>query len=486
MQLLSQEFFLFFGFTLLFYNIAPKEKRWKVLLLSSLVFYLFAGSFAFIYIVIMSLSSFVLAVFMQGRQQEGSGFVVRLALYIGVTAVLSGWILSKLYADGRSLILPLGISFYSLRMISYLIDVKRKRISAERNFLKYLLFISYFPLILQGPVARYGEISASLYSGRRATVGECSSGLLLLLWGVFKKSVIANTLATPISRIVSGRENYSGAYVLFLICFYSAEIYCDFSGGIDLIRGASLMLGVSLPRNFDRPFSSTSLREFWNRWHISLGEWFEKYIFFPLSLSRMMQRLSKRARAKLGSKRGRKIPIYIATLTTWFLTGLWHGARANYIAWGLINGGLILVSGELSPLLVKFHARYPTLKEKKRLLALLNKVRVFLIIGAVRLLDLYGSVSLTFKMLGTVFSSPTSYTRFFSELPSVIAISRLAALLFALLLVYIVGKLEIRADSVAKKPIYCTAAIFTLALTSLVFGEYGIGFDAGDFIYSRF
>lgn len=486
MQLVSLEFFLFFALTLSLYDLAPRGARWVVLLLSSLVFYLFAGIFAFIYIVLMSLSSFVLALFMQGRQQEGSGFSLSLSLYIGVLLVLSGWITLKLFSQKVSVVLPLGISFYSLRLISYLIDVKRKRTSAQRNFFKYLLFAVYFPLILQGPVVRYGEISDRLYSGNRATVEGSASGLLLFTWGIFKKSVIADTLAAPISKIVLGGAEYSGAYVLFLICFYTARIYCDFSGGIDVVRGASRMLGIDLPKNFDRPFSSLSLREFWNRWHISLGEWFEKYVFFPLSLSRPMQKLSKRARARHGSRKGRKIPLYIATMTTWLMTGLWHGIRSNFIAWGLINGGLILLSQELDPLRARFHARYPTLKEKKRLLSAVNKARVFLIIGSVRLLDLYGSPPVTFRMLGTIFSNPTSYARFFSELPGVIAIEELIVVLGALGLVYLVGKHDFRADSIAKKPIYCTAAIFSLAFLSLIFGKYGVGFDAGDFIYSRF
>ena len=484
MQLISLEFFLFFALTLFLYNIAPRGARWVILLLASLAFYLLAGIFAFIYILVMSLSSFVLALFMQGRQQEGSGF--SLALYIGVLLLLTGWIILKLLAPSGSVVLPLGISFYSLRIISYLVDVKRKRIAAERNFLKYLLFVSYFPLILQGPVARYSEISGRLFSGESATVEGSAAGLLLFMWGVFKKSVIANTLASPIAKIVGGGEKYPGAYVLFLICFYTAEIYCDFSGGIDVIRGASLMLGIELPRNFDRPFSSLSLREFWNRWHISLGEWFEKYVFFPLSLSRPMQRLSRRARARFGSKKGRKIPLYIATMATWLLTGLWHGIRSNFIAWGLINGGLILLSQELAPHLAEFHARYPRIRNKKRLWSALNKMRVFFIIGATRLLDLYGSVGLTFRMLGSIFVNPNSPARLFSELPTIIPTRALAVVLCALGVVYVVGKLNLKADSIAKNPIRCAAAIFSLALLSLVFGTYGIGFDAGDFIYSRF
>lgn len=486
MQLVSLEFFLFFALLLLVYGIAPQGARWIVLLLASLVFYLYAGLFPFIYIILISLSSYIFALFLQKYQKEGSVSRLSVCLYIAVLSTLALWVTVKLSSSAVDIILPIGISFYSLRIISYLIDIKRKRIRTERNFLKYLLFVTYFPLILQGPVVGYGEIAEPLYSGRRATGEEALSGSILALWGIFKKVVVANTLSAPLSQIVAESERYSGAYVLFLICFYSAEIYADFSGGIDMVRGASQMLGIPLPKNFDRPFASTSLCEFWNRWHISLGEWFEHYVFYPLSLSRPMQRLSKRARARLGSKRGRKIPLYIATMTTWLLTGLWHGARSNYIAWGLINGALILVSGELSPLWRRLHARYPSLKEGRLLLTATGRARVFLIIGSVRLLDLYGSVRLTFKMLGSIFFDPRSYADLLGGLPSLISPPALCVVICALLLIFAVSELDIKAEWVAKRPLLAAVTVFSLALISLIFGAYGAGFDAGEFIYSQF
>ncbi|MBR3878963.1 MAG: MBOAT family protein [Clostridia bacterium] len=486
MQLVSLEFFTLLATSLLLYNVTPRKWRWTVLLMASLVFYLCAGVFAFIYIIVASLSSYALALKLQKHQKEGGGFAPRLVFYIGILALLSAWVILKLLSSHREGILPLGISFYSLRIISYLVDTKRQRVIPERNFFKYLLFVSYFPLILQGPVVRYAELSDSLYAGKRASSEERVSGLILLLWGVAKKVVVANTLAAPLATVADESGRYSGAFVLFLLCFYSAEIYCDFSGGIDIVRGASFMLGIALPRNFDRPFSSTSLREFWNRWHISLGEWFEHYVFYPLSLSRPMQKISKRARKMLGGKRGRKIPLYIATMTTWLLTGLWHGFAANYIAWGLINGGLVLLSLELSPLCEKIYTRHPNLKERKLLINLFGKLRVFFIIGAVRLLDVYGSVTLTFKMLVTPFYDLASYTRIFAELPSLIPVPELCAVMLALFAVLLVGKNKVKAWEIAKSPTLAAATVLVLAIVPILFGKYGMGFDAGEFIYSRF
>ncbi len=485
MQLISLDFFLLFAVTLLLYNLFVQRARWRVLLCSSLVFYLWAGLFAFVYMIIISLSSFFLALFLQ-RRKEGSKFALILPLYIGVAVTVGAWVALKLISRGGDVILPLGISFYSLRVISYLVDVKRGRAEAQRGFLRYLLFVCYFPVVLQGPIVRYKEISDSLFSGRRAGAEEGISGLLLMLWGIFKKVVVANTLAAPLSKIATESDKYRGGYVLMLLCLYSAEIYCDFSGGIDIVRGASGMLGIALPKNFDRPFASTTLREFWNRWHISLGEYFEHYVFYPLSLSRPMQKISRRARARLGGRRGRKIPLYIATMTTWLLTGLWHGFRWSFIAWGLINGGLVLLSLEFSPIAERFYARHPTLAANKALRQWLGRVRVFLIIGAVRLLDVYGSVILTFKMLGTVFYDLSSYGELERGMLSLISVPELLAVAMALVAIFIVSRLEVKSDELAKSPSRAVAAVFALALSSVVLGGYGMGFSAGDFIYSRF
>lgn len=482
MQLISARFFAFLAVTFIFYYLCPKKHRWVILSGFSLAFYAFSGYVSLIFILINSLSSYAFALCLQKCRKEGSGFAQKANLTSAVTFTVCLWAFSRAMEAH-----PLGISFYSLRVISYLFEVKRGRLRAQRNFLKYLLFTAFFPISVLGPIAEYGKISDSLFSGKGTDGKGFLSGLTRLLWGIFKKCVIANLLSEPLSKIYGNPDSFSGAYILFLLIFYSAEIYCDFSGGIDIALGVSGMLGVDLPENFNRPFASRNLREFWNRWHITLGEWFEKYVFYPLSLSKPMQRLSKLCRRRLGVTVGKRIPVYTATLLTWLLTGLWHGARWNFVAWGLINGILVVLSQEMSFVSERFYEKHPSVKGDGVILTSCARARVFLIIGAVRLLDVYKSPKLTAKQLGTVFYDVESYKSFFGGgLFALINVPALLILSVALIAVFFVSATRTESRDIAEKPMCSALCVFGLILLSLVFGKYGMGFDLSDFIYSQY
>ena len=482
MQLISAGFFAFLAVTFTFYYLCPKKHRWVILSGFSFAFYAFSGYVSLVFILINSLSSYAFALCLQKCRKEGSGFAQKAILTSAVTFTVCLWVFSR--AIG---VHPLGISFYSLRVISYLFEVKRGRLEAQRNFLKYLLFTAFFPISVLGPIAEYGKISDSLFSGKGTDGKGFLSGLIRLLWGIFKKCVIANLLSEPLSKIYGNPDFFSGAYVLFLLIFYSAEIYCDFSGGIDMALGISGMFGVDLPENFNRPFASRNLREFWNRWHITLGEWFERYVFYPLSLSKPMQRFSKLCRRRLGVSVGKRIPVYTATMLTWFLTGLWHGVRWNFVAWGLINGILVVLSQEISFVSERFYEKHPGVKRDGVILTSCARARVFLIIGAVRLLDVFNSVKLTAKKLVTVFYDMGSYIDFFGGgILDLISITTLSVIAISLTSVFAVSAFGINSREIAEKPMCSALCVFGLILLSLVFGKYGMGFDLSDFIYSQY
>ena len=497
MKLISSSFFLLVLVTFVFYSLFPKRQRWIVLLISSLAFYLCAGLFSFIIVLIFSLSSYLFALLIKRRDRQEGEFVARSrerenkkrkkkkSYYVCIFSaflLLSLWVVIRRVSPS----VALGISFYSLRVVSYLYDVQKGRVEPQKNLLKYTLFVTFFPLAYLGPVALYRDISDQLYCGRKASADEITSGLFRITWGIFKKLVVANSLSLPLSLIASSPERYSGVYVLFLLVFYSAEIYCDFSGGIDISSGVGALFGIDLPENFLRPFASANLREFWNRWHITLGEWFEAYVFYPISLSSAMQRLSKKCRKIFGTRYGKRLPLYASTMFTWLLTGLWHGGQGHFIAWGLINGALVLVSQELSRPMSRFLDKHPRLKNSAARL-LFGRVRVFLIIGAVRLLDVYESLPLTARMLLSVFLDVESYKSFFGG--GIFALFKPSSLVVVLVAIFFVFLLGFYAGAEKNKPrkayVSVTLMIF-LTLSALVFGTYGMGYDASDFIYSHF
>ncbi len=477
MKLISLEFLLLSLFTFLLYRAFPKRTRWVILLISSAIFYCLSGLLSLILIILFTLSSYMLALILQGasrregvfceKENQGRGFF--LCAFGCITLIVAFLLVRELSPIGA-----LGISFYSLRIVSYLVDVYGGRVKAEKNLLKYALFSSFFPLAFLGPVTLYQQINETLYKGESVGFDDIMTALFRISYGVFKKLVIANALARPLIYMSEATDIYYGAYILFIIIFYTFQVFCDFSGGIDICIGLSGLFGVKLPENFNRPFLSTSAREFWNRWHITLGEWLEKYVFYPFSFSKAMQGFSKGCRKRLGVRMGKRLPLYAATMLTWLLTGLWHGFKGHFVAWGLLNGAIVLISRE-------------TKRKKERALGnALSRVRVFFIIGAVRILDLYKSFILSLKLFVGMLLHPFASHPSWEGIFEAIAPDILFIVICALLVTLVIGNAREFCEKKAKKPFVVILGTVLLMICTLVFGTYGQGFDASDFIYSHF
>jgi len=244
---------------------------------------------------------------------------------------------------GLSLLLPLGISFYTFQSSGYLLDVYWKRTEAEKNIFKYALFVSFFPQILQGPIGRHSRLAKELYVGHEIQLSAIQKGTERILWGFLKKMVIADWAAVFVDAIFGNPEIYSGLAV-FGVLFYSVQLYADFSGGMDVVIGIASLFGITLDENFKRPFFAVSITDFWRRWHITLGAWMKDYVFYPLSLSKAMESFGKWGKKVFGRKIGRKLPICFADMVVFFLVGLWHGAAWKYIMFGLYHGFLTALS----------------------------------------------------------------------------------------------------------------------------------------------
>ena len=277
--------------------------------------------------------------------------------WMGTAGVLAGLLGIETNFRPLNLLLPLGISFYVFQTSGYLIDVYRGRVSAERNLLKYALFVSWFPQMVQGPINRYDRLLPQLLAGSDFSADNIKYGIQLMLWGMLKKVFIADPLAGAVGEIYGNYTQYPGAVLFLGAALYCLQLYCDFSGGTDLVRGVSQLFGVEMAENFRRPYFARSVDEFWRRWHISLGEWMKDYLFYPLALSGPMNRLGKKVKSALGPHLGKLTGPCLSTLIVFLAVGIWQGPGFSNIAYGLWNGGLMSLAMLCGPLLSRANER---------------------------------------------------------------------------------------------------------------------------------
>jgi alginate O-acetyltransferase complex protein AlgI len=238
-----------------------------------------------------------------------------------------------------NIVLPIGISFYTFKTISYSIDVYKRKIEPTRDLISYLNFVSFFPQILAGPIDRANNLLPQFNKLKVFDYDQAASGTKLILFGLFKKMVIADSAAGLVKMIYDNPSSYIGFPMVIATVFFAFQIYCDFSGYSDIAIGTARLFGFDLMNNFDKPYFSTSLTEFWKRWHISLTSWFRDYLFLPLAFS-----ISWRVKSEKVLLIKSDLFIYIvASAVTWLLTGLWHGANYTFIIWGGIHGLVLII-----------------------------------------------------------------------------------------------------------------------------------------------
>ena len=289
------------------------------------------------------------------KSKQKKYLLICLLFDLGILAVLkyTNFVISNVNSISRffnagelsflDIAFPMGISFYTFQSVGYLVDVYRGKYLPEKNIGKFALFVSFLTAD-KGPM-RFDDLGSQLYSGHSFNFRNVSFGIQRILWGFFKKLVIADRILPGVRTITQNPETYQGIYVLIGMVFYAIQLYADFTGGIDITIGIAEVLGIKLKENFQRPFFSKSTAEYWRRWHITMGTWFRDYVFYPVSISGPMLKLSKFSREKFGEKIGKRVPVYMSTIIVWFATGIWHGASWNFIVWGLLNCLVLVVSG---------------------------------------------------------------------------------------------------------------------------------------------
>jgi D-alanyl-lipoteichoic acid acyltransferase DltB (MBOAT superfamily) len=499
----SIPFIAFLCLTLLVYYILPRRARWVLLLAASLGFYAFSGWDNLCYMAFVILSSYAAGCFIQKTNDQTKAYlaehkdlpreekkayraaqkrkstawlVTAMLLNFGVLAAVKILALPQIGGIFTDYVMPMGISFFTFRTMGYLIDVYRGKHPAQCNLAKLALFTSFFPAVIQGPISRYDSLSKTLFEGTGFSLDVFGKGAERIIWGYFKKLVIADRLLVMVGTLTGTPGEYEGLYTLLSIVIYAAALYCDFTGGIDITIGIGETMGITQEENFLSPFRSLNIFDYWRRWHITMGTWFKDYIFYPISVARPMMKLTKWCKKHLGDKTARRVPVYIATLVTWFATGIWHGASWNFIAWGIANALVIVASQELQPLYQKFHLRFPKMKGKGY--DSFQIIRTFILMSFIRAFDIYPGVIGTLKQLSTIFWKPSPAKFIAGGLTSLgLDTAGLIAAAAGLAIV-------IASSFIKKRPPAIVFALLVIAI--LIFGVYGLGFDAAQFIYNRF
>lgn len=527
-------FLLFLLGTVIVYYLVPKKIQWAVLLVASYGFYLSSGLENAAYILFTTVFTYFGGRLMQKFRDDNQAKIaamgevtkeqkrelkkavtkkvhtvqvitvlVNLAV-LGVVKFAGTFVrnFNEIFAYFKwdagmpmvNIIVPLGLSYFTFNSIGYLIDVGRGKHAAEKHIGKFALFTSFFPVIVQGPLCRFNDVGTQLQQPHELKYENLKYGAQLMLWGFFKKLVIADRVAAIVRVMFHSQfAGYTGSHVFFAVLAYSFQIYGDFSGGTDICRGAAQMLGINLPVNFERPFFATSMADYWHRWHMSLGAWMREFVFYPVMLSKPVTSVSKAFRKRFGTHAGKIVPSVAAPFVVFFLMGIWHGITWQRIVNGLYHAILISSSVALAPV-------YKKLAEKLRIntetfsFRLFQMLRTFMLLCISRLLTQAATLRHSLRMIKRLFTSWD--WDFILGLDGEIftyGVDRknMFILFLAIMVLLVVGVLQengmkIRETLAKQNLIFRWGLMLLLLFAVLVFGIYGPNYNASSFIYGGY
>ncbi|MEG0616447.1 MAG: MBOAT family O-acyltransferase [Oscillospiraceae bacterium] len=528
MNYTSLNFIIFSAAFVAVYFLVPKKVQWIVLLLGNLYFYTFAGVKAAAFILFSSFTIFAAAQLVQrikdkselyisqnrdkesallkavkskSEKQQKRVIFFALAANLGILIALKymgffAEIIDNLSNASISLpflsvALPMGISFYTFALVGYLIDVYRRVCKAENNFLKFLLFSAYFPCVVQGPISRYAPLSVQLQAKHNFDYTQAAYGLQRVLWGFFKKLVIADRVSIFVAAIYDNYSEYSGTYLLLATFAFALQLYADFSGCMDIALGTSQILGIKLSENFNTPFFSHSIAEYWRRWHITLGAWFKDYVFYPLLKSKLFAQTGKLLAKPFGRKASNKITTYVGMLILWFLLGLWHGASWNFvIGTGILHWGYMVLA-DISAPLCKRAQKLMKINTQSTTYSIFTCVRTFLLVCVGFVFFRAENIQTALDIFKQIFTGVQPWVLFDGSLLQMGLDGKdFIVLIIATVILIVVDTLSQKIDvrqAIANKELPIRWAVYIAGFAAvLLFGIYGPAYDATPFIYVRF
>lgn len=540
MNYTSLNFILFVALTVLVYFLFPfKKQKWTVLLVASYVFYLFAGYKYVAFILFTTVTTYLFALWINRigvksketlklnkqtwdkdkKKKYKNSIKHKKRLVMALVLVVNFGILAflKYYnffagslndvmgmfgigfsAPTLKLFLPLGISFYTFQSMGYIVDVYREKVAPEKNIAKLALFVSFFPQIIQGPISFYDQLAHQLYEPHKFDFTRFKYGMELILWGFFKKLIIADRAVIAINTVTADYAAYNGTTLTFTILLYALQLYADFSGGIDISRGVAQIFGIDMVDNFKRPYFAKSINDYWRRWHITLGAWLKNYLFYPLAMSNLFINVSKKMKGtkfgstKAGAHIAKVLPTSVASLIVFLVVGIWHGANWKYVAFGLWNGGIIMISILLKPVFDWVLAKL-RINAQSFAYGVFQMFRTFLVVLVGYVFDVapdFSQAMNTFKI--ALFDQ--SFSKGWSQI-SELGLDKFdyAIIIFGMIVVFVASVIQERHSSTTiremldRKPFALRGlVIFAGMMLVLVFGIYGPGYDPAAFVYMQF
>lgn len=511
MALTSASFLLFFALSLLIYYLIPGKNQWiRLLLFSAAFFLLSAKAYTVVYLVMSILSTWFCAVKIAEAKETGKEnrakilLAVGIVINLGILALLkysnflidnTNWIISAFGGAGEipklSLLAPLGISFYTMQVLGYLLDAYWGIAVPQRNLFKTALFVGYFPQLTSGPIARYNQVENQLYRGHRFDAQAVIWGLWRILWGIFKKLVISARVGILVDTIYGDTAAYQGLYIWLAAGLFMLQLYTDFSGCMDIILGVSACYGIQLPENFKTPFFSRSIQEFWQRWHITLGAWLKDYILYPVLRAKAWRNMTKWIKAHWGKKAAKQIPAYLGMLCVWLLIGLWHGGNWKYVFGQGIWFWLLIVLSQVCE---------PAFAKLRNALKINTASFGWHIFQSVRVYCLVCLGNMFFRLESFPAAVRTMKLGFAQWNPRILVDGSLYRLgleaadfwimVLSLAVLFVVDvlseKKSVRERIYGQKPVVRFLLLLALVFSILISGMYGIGFDAQSFIYESF
>ena len=493
-------FIAFLPAVIMLYQLCPQKFRKYVLLVANYVFFYTWSKFFLVYQAITMVITYVSAkIINHTTNKKTKKFILFAAIVInlGVLVILkyTNFLGENIFAIFHQrfttvhFITPIGISYYTLQMISYLMDTSSGKIHSDHSIVDFAVYASFFPTLIQGPITRFTEIKDSILACNPITYQNLKFGSQRILFGLMKKMIIADRLDPAVSKIFSSYTQ-DGLFSLIGAVLCTIQLYMDFSGIVDICLGSAEIFGIKLPENFRQPFFAENASDFWRRWHITLGTFLRDYVFYPISLAKPIHHLSKFFAKHFGKAAGKFIGPFIALFAVWFLNGLWHGPYWSYIFYGLYYFCFMVLEILLKNPVDDFLKKHQ-IDNNQIGLRIFRFVKLLIIVIIGELFFKAKTLAVGWTMFSSIFTS-FNLSTFKDTLPFLrLDVADWMIVLIGIVVIFLVDFYKefhgsIR-NTIEQKPTWIRwSIIYTCIFILLIFGAYGPGYDIVAMIYAEF